>query len=228
LFLERTINSTIIITVVRDGIRETGRHGRPGQRRDVEDVAVVQEVALILPAQDQSRARRPGCLPECGVRAKCSTRTHARPLHAGTRTGSARAQARGHGMHAHKCTCEALGTQARPFESLGTLPRKLLGTPIWKACRGLVRRCPRGSGWRSISVDGAGLGQSQSGRPGSGSCLLGASFSGAPSSRRLRADSLPRVTRHGNPQRCSIRRWWGKLRGAGLERGVSRRGAGQL
>ena len=57
------------------------------------------------------------------------------PLYASTRTGapaSACAQARGHGMHAHKCTCEPLGTQARPFKSLGTLPRKLLGTPICK------------------------------------------------------------------------------------------------
>ena len=35
-------------------------------------------------------------------------------------------------MHSHKCICEPLGTQARPFKSLGTLPRKLLGTPICK------------------------------------------------------------------------------------------------
>jgi len=38
--------------------------------------------------------------------------------------------------------------------------------------------------------------------------------------RRRVAACVPRVTRHGNPQRCCIRRWWGKLRGAGLERVV--------
>ena len=38
--------------------------------------------------------------------------------------------------------------------------------------------------------------------------------------RRRVAACVPRVTRHGNPQRCCIRRWWGKLRGAGLEKGA--------
>ena len=126
-------------------------------------------------------------------------------------------RARGHTGTGARWLWVHVGAQARGKSSR---EHAWVGAQGLDTCRGLVRRCPRGSGWRSISVDGAGLGQSQSGRPGSGSCLLGASFSVAPSSRRLRADSLPRVTRHGNPQRCSIRRWWGKLRGAGLERVV--------
>jgi hypothetical protein len=156
-------------------------------------------------------ARAPPARRHAHRRARLSTRT-------GTRARDARAQMHLRGSR-HAST---------PLRVSRHTTTQASGHTNMQACRGLVRRCPRGSGWRSISVDGAGLGQSQSGRPGSGSCLLGASFSGAPSSRRLRADSLPRVTRHGNPQRCSIRRWWGKLRGAGLERGVSRRGAGQL
>ena len=198
----------------------------PGSRRERQRERVEEE----RPTDTNTLARTHAQVRTQACRTHAQVRTHAPCTQARAQDRPPQHARRHAGMGCTRTNAPAslLSTQERPCTSLGTLPRKLLGTPIWKACRGLVRRCPRGSGWRSISVDGAGLGQSQSGRPGSGSCLLGASFSGAPSSRRLRADSLPRVTRHGNPQRCSIRRWWGKLRGAGLERGVSRRGAGQL
>ena len=100
---------------------------------------------------DEERPTDTNTLARTHARAQTPTRSARRLARSHARTQvrthdpctQARAQARptpacaqprhaGMGMHARKYTREPLGTQARTCTSLGTLPRKLLGTPICK------------------------------------------------------------------------------------------------
>ena len=65
------------------------------------------------------------------------TGPHARPLHASTRTGSptsACAQTRGHGMHAHKCTCEPLKHASTPLHVSRHTTTQASGHANMQAC----------------------------------------------------------------------------------------------